>query len=83
MVNKTPYILGVDVGVASLGLALINANDSSDIISGIVRTYRIPEGAAESLQAKTNGNAAQMTVAETPALKEATHEIIKNTKVKS
>ena len=47
MVNKTPYVLGIDVGIASLGLALINANDSSDIISGIVRTYSIPEGAAE------------------------------------
>ena len=43
----------------------------------------LPEGTAETLQLKMNRDAAHLTVAETPALKEATHELIKNTKVKS
>ena len=47
------YRLGVDVGVASLGIALIRTDDvsqksgSSSIISGSVRTYEIPEGAED------------------------------------
>ena len=40
-------------------------------------------GTADTLQVKMNGDAADLSVAETPALKEATHELIKNTKVKS
>ena len=43
----------------------------------------LPEGTDETLQLKMNGNAAHLTVAETLALKDATHELIKNTKVKS
>ena len=37
----------------------------------------LPEGTAETLQVKMNGDAALLTVAETPALKEAAHELIK------
>jgi hypothetical protein len=39
---------------------------------------RLPEGTSETLQAKMNGDAAHLT-----ALKDATHELIKITKVKS
>ena len=37
----------------------------------------LPEGTAETLQVKMNGDAALLTVAETPALKEAAHKLIK------
>jgi CRISPR-associated endonuclease Csn1 len=51
-----PYCLGIDVGVASLGLAIIKtegygkslpAPPDDFIPAGIVRTYPIPEGAEE------------------------------------
>ncbi len=56
--QKTPirYRLGIDVGVASLGIAVLKLKDSNNaatdepdytIVGGSVRTYPIPEGAAE------------------------------------
>ena len=47
MKDNRPYILGLDVGVASLGLALIDAKSRSDIIAGAVRVYSLPVGASE------------------------------------
>lgn len=41
------YILGVDVGVASLGVSLITAEKNFKILAGAVRTYPIPEGARD------------------------------------
>ncbi len=50
------YRLGIDVGVASLGIAILALKDSKNsntgeldysILGGSVRTYPIPEGAAE------------------------------------
>ena len=56
--EKAPfrYRLGIDVGVASLGIAILALEDGVDvdagepdfrIVGGSVRTYPIPEGAAE------------------------------------
>lgn len=50
------YRLGIDVGVASLGIAILELKDTNSteteeshyhIVGGSVRTYPIPEGAAE------------------------------------
>jgi len=50
------YRLGIDVGVASLGIAILELKDNVNaetgepdyhIAGGCVRTYPIPEGAAE------------------------------------
>ena len=54
MNNKEPapsYILGIDMGVASIGLALLKADpdDKRPIapLAGFVRTWSVPEGASE------------------------------------
>ena len=45
--KEMSYILGVDVGVASLGVALITVEEKFKILAGAVRTYPIPEGARD------------------------------------
>ena len=45
--NQFRYVLGIDVGVASLGMAVIKVdkkNKPIDIEQGFVRTWSVPEG---------------------------------------
>ena len=51
-----PYILGIDVGVASIGLALLDLDEEGDPVGirrGYVRTWPAPEGAGGRRQKRS------------------------------